>query len=265
MGIFRSMTMQNSSISLSIAATFVGLFIAVLFVYLPVTNQHDAYAQSSSPDNNNKTLFTTGSATTQVKPDKVTVSLGVETTNTKAKAALAANSDLMNKIINALKVAGVKENETSTSSFTITPNRDYTVDKNQGRLIGFTVSNSIQIDSNNVNKTSDWIDTAVSSGANNVNSIYFSLSDKKLDNIKKQLLNEAIENAKEKADIAASALGLKIVGIRTVTIDQPTPIFTGPTSYGAQSLKTEAFAPSTPIMTGEPQISQSVNIVYLMG
>ena len=264
MGISRSMTMQNSSTSLSIAAALVGLFIAVVFVYLPATNQHNAYAQLSSPDNN-KTLFTTGSATTQVKPDKVTVSLGVETTNTKAKAALATNSELMNKIINALKIAGVKENETSTSSFTITPNRDYTIDKNQGRLIGFTVSNSIQIDSNNVNKTSEWIDTAVSSGANNVNSIYFSLSDKKLDNIKKQLLNEAIENAKEKADIAASALGLKIVGIRTVTIDQPTPIFTGPTSYGAQSLKTEAFAPSTPIMTGEQQISQTVNIVYLMG
>ncbi|HEY7228725.1 MAG TPA: SIMPL domain-containing protein [Nitrososphaeraceae archaeon] len=264
MVIFKSsMTMHNTSINLSIA-TFVGLFISVLLVYLPATNQHNAYAELSSPDNN-KTLLTTGSATTHTKPDKVTVSLGVETTNTKAKAALAANSELMNKIVSALKIGGVKENETSTSSFTITPNRDYTIDKNQGKLIGFTVSNSIQIDSNNINKTSEWIDTAISSGANNVNSIYFSLSDKKLDDIKKELLNKAIENAKEKADIAASALGLKIVGIRTVTIDQPTPIFTGPTSYGTESLKNQAFAPSTPIMTGEQQISQSVNIVYLMG
>ena len=107
------MTMHNTSINLSIA-TFVGLFISVLLVYLPAINQHNAYAELSSPDNN-KTLLTTGSATTQVKPDKVTVSLGVETTNTKAKAALDANSELMNKIISALKIAGVKENETSTS------------------------------------------------------------------------------------------------------------------------------------------------------
>ena len=263
MVIFKSsMTMHNTSISLSIAG-FIGLFISGLLVYSPATNQHNAYAQLSSPDNN-KTLFVTGSATTQVKPDKVTVSLGVETTNTKAKAALAANSELMNKIISALKIAGVKDNETSTSSFTITPNRDYSIDKNQGKLIGFTVSNSIQIDSNNVNNTSEWIDVAVSSGANNVNSIYFSLSDKKLDVIKKELLNEAIENAKEKADIAASALGLKIVGIRTASIDQVTPIFTGPTPYGAASLKNEVSAPSTPILTGEQQISQNVNIVFLM-
>lgn len=263
MVIFKSsMTMHNTSISLSIAA-FVGLFISGLLVYSPATNQHNAYGQLSSPDNN-KTLFVTGSATTQVKPDKVTVSLGVETTNTKAKAALAANSELMNKIISALKIAGVKDNETSTSSFTITPNRDYSIDKNQGKLIGFTVSNSIQIDSKNVNNTSEWIDIAVSSGANNVNNIYFSLSDKKLDDIRKELINDAIDNAKEKADIAASALGLKIIGIRTVSIDQATPFFPGPTPYGVASLKNEASAPSTPILTGEQQISQNVNIVFLV-
>jgi uncharacterized protein YggE len=220
------------------------------------------YAQSSPLDN--KTLFVTGSATTVTKPDKVIVSLGVETTNTTAKAALAANSELMNEIINALETAGVKENETSTSSFTITPNRNYSIDNDQGKLIGFTVSNSIQIDSRNVNDTSDWIDIAVSSGANNVNSIYFSVSDKKLDEIKKELIIDAIENAKEKADIAASALEQRIVGIRTASIDQITPLFPAQVPYATESLKNEAFAPSTPILTGEQQISLNVNIVFLM-
>jgi uncharacterized protein len=263
MVIFKSdITLHNTSISLSIVA-FVALFTSGLLVYLSATNQHNAYAQLSSPDNN-KTLFATGSASTQVKPDKVTVSLGVETTNATAKAALAANSELMNKIISALKIAGVRENETSTSSFTITPNRNYSIVNNQGNLTGFTVSNSIQIDSDNVNNTAEWIDTAVSSGANNVNSFYFSLSDKKLDVIKKDLLDDAIENAKEKADIAASALGLKIVGIRTVSIDQVTPFFTGPTPYAAELVKKEAFAPSTPILPAEQQISQNVNIVFLV-
>jgi uncharacterized protein len=263
MVIFKSsMNMRNTSISLSIVA-FVALFTSGLLVYLSAINQHNSYAQLSSPDNN-KTLFVTASASTQIKPDKVTVSLGVETTNTKAKAALAANSELMNKIINALKTAGVKQNETSTSSFSITPNRNYSVDTNQGNLTGFTVSNSIQIDSSNVNDTSEWVDIAVSSGANNVNSIYFSLSDKKLDEIKKELLKDAIGNAKEKADVAASALGHKIVGIRTASIDQVTPLFTGPVPFATESLKNEASAPSTPILTGDQQISLNVNIVFLM-
>ena len=254
------MSKQNS-IRMSIIA-ITTTFTLYLLINAYNVNVHNLYAQSSTLDN--KTLFVTGSATTETKPDKVTVSLGVETTNTTAKEALAANSELMSKIINALKTAGVKENETSTSSFTITPNRNYSIDNNQGQLIGFTVSNSIQIYSSNVNDTSDWIDTAVSSGANNVNSIYFSLSDEKLDEIKKELVIDAIENAKEKADIAASALGQKVVGIRTACIDQVTPYFPGPVPYATESLKNEAFAPSTPILTGEQQISLNVNIVFLM-
>ena len=254
------MTKQNP-IRMSIIA-IATTFTLYLLVHSYNVNEHILYAQTSTLDN--KTLFVTSSATTVVEPDKVTVSLGVETTNTTAKAALAANSELMSKIINALKTTGVKENETSTSSFTITPNRNYSIDKDQGKLIGFTVSNSIQIDSSNVNDTSDWIDIAVSSGANNVNSIYFSLSDKKLDEIKNELITNAIENAKEKADIAASALGHKVVGIRTASIDQVTPFFPGPVPYATESLKNEAFAPSTPILTGEQQISLNVNIVFLM-
>jgi uncharacterized protein YggE len=162
-------------------------------------------------------------------------------------------------------MAGVSENETSTSSLTITPNRDYTIDKNQGKLVGFTVSNSIQIDSYNVNDSSEWIDISVSSGANNVNNIYFSVSDKKLEGIKNELLKEAIGNAREKADIAASALGLKIVGIKTVNIDRATPFFTGPTLYAAESSKIDGGSAPTPIIAGEQQISMSVSIIFLLG
>lgn len=236
-----------------------------ILIYASNTNDHNLHAQTAAAVDN-KTLFVTGSATTQTKPDKVTVSLGVETTNAKAKTALATNSELMNKIINALKIAGVSENETSTSSFTITPNRDYTIDKNQGKLVGFTVSNSIQIDSYNVNDSSEWIDISVSSGANNVNNIYFSVSDKKLEGIKNELLKEAIGNAGEKADIAASALGLQIDGIKTVNIDQATPFFTGPTLYTAEPSKIDGVSAPTPIIAGgEQQISMSVSIIFLLG
>jgi len=237
--------------------------ITTCLVYASNSSDHYLHAQTTSIDN--KTLFVIGSATTQTKPDKVIVSLGVETTNAKAKTALTTNSELMNKIINALKIAGVNENETSTSSFTITPNRDYTIDKDQGKLVGFTVSNSIQIDSYNVNDSSEWIDISVASGANNVNGIYFSVSDKKLEGIKNELLKEAIGNAREKADIAASALGLKITGIKTVNIDRATPFLTGPMSYGVELLKSDAASPSTPIIAGEQDISMTVNIIFLLG
>jgi uncharacterized protein len=88
-------------------------------------------------------LSLTGSATTAVKPDKVILSLGVETTNKTADAALATNSKIMNQVIDALKVAGVKDNETSTSSFSISPTYNYSEHSVASRITGFTVSNTI--------------------------------------------------------------------------------------------------------------------------
>ena len=144
----------------------------------------------------------------RIKPDKTrqgTVSLGVETTNNTAQATWTSNSNLMNKVLESLKSAGVQENETSTSTFSISPNYNYSSNNNQGRLIGFTVSNSIQIESTNIESVSKWIDASVSAGANNVNNIYFSLSNQKSDDMKNSLLKDAIDNAKIKADTATSA------------------------------------------------------------
>ena len=65
----------------------------------------------------NSTLFVSGSASNQTEPDKVIVSLGVETTDNTAPASLTSNSNLLNRVLESLKAAGVQENETSTFHF----------------------------------------------------------------------------------------------------------------------------------------------------
>ena len=160
----------------------------------------------------------------------------------------------MDKVLESLKAAGVQENETSTSTFNITPNYNYSSNNNQGRLIGFSVSNSIQIESRNIESVSKWIDAAVSAGANNVNNIYFSLSNQKSDDMKNSLL---------KADIAASAAGLKVIGLKAITAGEagsppPVPI------YNAKAFDGVTESP-TPIISGKQEISVSVSIVYLIG
>jgi uncharacterized protein len=153
-----------------------------------------------------------------VKPDKVTLSLSVETTNETANEALIANSKAINNVLNALKATGVRENETRTSFFNISPNYNITQDEEDfppaesKDIISYTVTNSITVNSYNLLNVSQWIDTAVRSGVNDISSVYFSLSDEKSELIKNDLLKQAVANAKSKADIAASALGLKVIG-----------------------------------------------------
>ena len=194
--------------------------IVILSVAILTSIEHNFTNVRAQTDMTNNTLVVSGSASNQTKPDKVTVSLGVETTNNTAQGALTSNSNLMNKVLESLKAAGVQENETSTSTFSITPNYNYSSNNNQGRLIGFTVSNSIQIESSSIESVSKWIDVAVSAGANNVNNIYFSLSNQKSEEIKNSLLKDAIDSAKIKADIAASAAGLKVIGVKSIIVGE---------------------------------------------
>jgi uncharacterized protein len=225
------------------------------------------YTLTISGNGSNSTLSVSGLSSTKVKPDKVTLSLGVETTNKTADGTLSLNSKLMNKTIAALKRAGVRENETSTSSFSITPNYNYS-QSSRGLLTGFTVSNSIIIESHNINATSKWIDTAVSAGANNINSIDFGLSAKKLEQIKNSLIKKAIDTARGKADIAASALRMSVVGVKSINLMEFRALpFVQQESLAARAAPSPSptGGPSTPIIAGEQQISQNVDIVFVIG
>ena len=95
--------------------------------------------------NSSNIIFVTGTANTEVKPDKVILSFGVETSSKTANVALVANSKIINKVIDSLRTDGVKENETSTSYFSISPSYNYSRPSDTiGKITGFTVSNSIQ-------------------------------------------------------------------------------------------------------------------------
>ena len=237
-------------------------FLAILLLVSTFQNTIFISAQLDSTYTLNNTIFVSGSATAHTKTDKVIISLGVETTDKTAEKALLSNSNLMNKVMDALKQSGVQQNETSTSAFSIKPNYNYSKYGDRGNLSGFTVSNSIQIESSSINNVSQWIDTAVQAGANTVNDVYFSVSEEKLQNIKNMLLKEAVANAKTKADIVAAASGLNIDGIKSITVGEigippvPGPLYSKSVSSDEAS--------STPILAGEQQVSTTVSIVYIL-
>src|SRR5918996_5626896 len=238
-----------------------------------------AYAQNTPIQNvtvSNSTIYVMGSAQTMVKPDKVILSLSVETTNKTANEALVANSKAMNNTLEALKAAGVKDSETSTSFFNISPNFNITQEDEDSQLIetrdiiSYTVTNSITVDSFNLLNVSQWIDTAVQAGVNDISSISFSLSDEKSELVKNDLLKQAVANAKNKADIATSALGLKVTGVKSIIIAgldiippmPPQPFFARETAGAAAP---DAGPPTTPIIAGEQEVRSDVNIAFLIG
>ncbi|GKS60648.1 SIMPL domain-containing protein [Candidatus Nitrosocosmicus sp.] len=210
----------------------------------------------------NNTLYVSGTATDKVDTDLVTILMGVQSTNISATDALDSNSKIANKIVSSLKASGVEENEISTSQYTIQPNYNYSESGNIINTTGFTVSNILTIQSSNFNNISLWIDSAVSAGANTINGVDFRVSDKSLENVRNTLIEQAIVNAKQKADIASGAVGATLVGVKSISVItegfNPIP-FNEPImqrSFGSESF-------STPIIPGEQEVSISVQVTYL--
>ncbi|MGH9976913.1 MAG: SIMPL domain-containing protein, partial [Nitrososphaeraceae archaeon] len=121
------------------------------FLCMSITNQDiNVVAQSTPNDalsnngtdttNENSTVFATGSGLSRLAPDRVFISVGVETTDKTANDALSLNSGLMNSIISELRSDGLKPNETSTTFFNIFPLFNYTESGTRLNVTGFTVT-----------------------------------------------------------------------------------------------------------------------------
>ena len=185
-----------------------------------------------------------------------------KSTNKSVTDALTANSKIANGIIASLRDNGAKENENHYSQYTIQPNYNFSESGNSIQT-GFTVSNILTVQSSNFDNISSWIDSAVTAGANTINGVDFKVSDKSLESVKNTLIQQAIINAKQNADIASSAIGSTILGIKSISVN------TGgfnPIPFNNQIMQ-RSFASgtsSTPILPGQQEVSVTVQITYLL-
>ena len=274
LGILKNLQLLFDISSYSKVSAPIGVVFTFLLVVILISQTANTLAQSTpvevipnTENNTNTTLSVSGSAITKIRPDRVFISLGVETTDTTANGSLASNSMLMNQAITALRNLGIMENETSTSVFNIFPNYNYTESGTRLNITGFTATNSIQIESSKIDKVSSWIDTAVAAGVNNINTIEFTISNKKLEDTRNMLIEEAISNARQKADIASAAVGLKVIGVESIVVGGFANIPPPEPFMAREALAQPAGSgPSpTPILAGEQQVSANVDMVYLIG
>ena len=246
--------------------------IAVLVVSISLGaafNQADAEEVAPFPSRE-KTISVTGVATSSVEPDLLTVRFGTETQEKTAQQALASNSELMNKVISALNNAGISEDEISTSSLTIYPVYESYRDESsnyRSELVGYKVSNIISVETKKLDSAAAIIDGAVAAGVNRVDSVYFSISPERHTMLKDKLLEDAVTNAKEKAQNALAPLDHKIIGVKSISLSEfaipyPTPMFQGDFAMAESTMK---MAAPTPVFSSDQDVTTSANVVFLIG
>ena len=250
-------------------ATLAAILIVSTAVFASLeTSQKDAYGQQVPviPASRERTISVTGSATTSVLPDLVTVQFGVDTEAKTAQDAISANSDMMNSIVSAVQNSGISKDEISTSSFSIYPIYNDSVPDpktgiHQNILTGYRASNTLYVKTTKLSSAGPVIDAAVGAGANRVDNVSFSLSPEKQQSLQDDLLGKAVLNAQSRAEKALDPLGQKIIGVKMVNLSEfnvPPP---GPMYYGAMASKDM----STPIFTSNQDVTTTASVIFLIG
>lgn len=253
--------------------TFVigAMFVAVMMVFTGALylENNPATAQEI-PSDDERLISVTGTATTSVEPDLLVITFGVENQEETAKQALDRNSQTMNDIISAIKKSTrISEDDISTSRFNIYPvyegYEDEITKRWKQELTGYKVTNTITVETSNLHLAANIIDSAVSSGANRVDNVSFTLSPESHLQLKDDLIEKAILNAKTKAEKALLPLDYSITGVKAVSLYEggmpPMPMFDMAFDEG-MSFKSTA---SAPIFSSEQDVRTTANVVFTIG
>src|SRR5918994_462580 len=106
------------------------------------------------------------------------------------------------------------------------------------------------------------IDVAVRAGANRVDGIVFFISPDRQQEIRDTLIGDAIANARQRANIAAEALGMAVSGVESAIINPiDFPVFSVGLREGSAAGADSLSAP-TQILPGQQEVSTTVSVVF---
>jgi uncharacterized protein YggE len=202
------------------------------------------------------TLLTVNAdGSSEARPDMAIVNLGVTTEGQTAAAALAENARRMTALTAALRRAGVAERDIQTSNVSVYPQQVYG-EGQAPRITGYQANNSVTVKVRRIDNTGRVIDAAVGAGGNTVNGVSFTHADPdaQLDVARR----DAIAEARRRAELYASALGMRVNRIVSVSEGggyappMPVPV----ERFAAQD------AAATPVSPGEIETRVSVNVMF---
>lgn len=203
-------------------------------------------------------------------PDIASFTFSVSEDSATVAAAQEGVTEKMDAIIAALNNLGIAERDIQTSDYTVYPKYEYTTQPCSptfcppSRQIqdGYTVTHSVTVKVRDTAKAGEALASAGSAGATNMSSISFTVDDP--DILVNEARVEAIADAKEKAEMLADELGVKLVRVMSYNDSMgggPMPYYREVgMGMGGDIAVTQAKAPTLP--TGENKYTINVSVTY---
>jgi uncharacterized protein len=206
-------------------------------------------AAESASDEPREGITVTGAGRVSTVPNEAEFSLGVTTEGQTARAALTENAERMRRLIEALKLAGVAARDIQTRDVSV--GSDYDAD---GRSDQFVASNTVSVLIRDLDTAGAVLDAATRAGANNVYGPSLTRSNR--DGLERRALEDAVANARKRAEAVAAAGG---VNLGAVIAMSESPQVVGPElAYRAA----DSAASSVPIEKGTQEIQATVSVTF---
>jgi uncharacterized protein YggE len=191
-----------------------------------------------------------GQATVSATPDLAKVDVGVTTQAATAQDATTNNATQASKVITALQGLLGASATIKTISYSLSPVYNNPPLGQNASIVGYMVTNIVEASLKDLTQIGKAIDTAIQSGANNVQGVSFSLQDQSP--VQAQALKMAAATALTQA--AAIAAGLNVhTGSVLQAVEALNSIY--PLPFGAAGAAT-----TTPIETGLVVVQASVTL-----
>ena len=217
--------------------------------------------QSGTPASDLVTV--SGQARVLVAPDEAVLYVGVETTADDAATAVDQNSQQMQAVLDALREAGIPDENLQASNVTVYPERQPVPLPQEGQTQPeppetYRASNTVTVVVQDLSKVGDVFAAAVEAGANNVRGPEWRLSENSP--AVQEALRQAVAAARNKAETLAEAadLGLgRIVALREESSSTPTAMdFAQERAMAADSVT------PPPVRPGDIEVMASVTASY---
>jgi uncharacterized protein YggE len=242
--------------SLALAALAVALALALAFSLRGGSGPEAAFAAATAAPGTaiapgDRTLTFSGSGDVDLQPDTALVSVSVHGSGASSDDAQAEASDKMKAVLQALRsLDTVHLADADLETEGVNTSRDW---EHEGRFIS---DQSLSVTIHDPARSGEVMAAATRAGADSVNGPSFSLAEQSA--AYRDALRSALADARSKADAAAAAMGVHILGTTTISENSGGG---GPIMYAADAAgKSTSSAP--PVQIGPVTVSAQVTVTF---
>lgn len=234
------------------------VFVVTTAIALLLLGPSMTTAQEGTPSavGSTASVSVTGSGAVMIGPDAAQASIGVEIVGTSLSEALSSSNAATADVLDALRAAGIVDEDIQTASFSVQTMQDFDDQGNPTAIASFRVSNIVSVVIREIDSVGAVLDAAVSAGANTIYGVDFIVIDS--GDAVSQARQLAVQDATAKATELAEAAGLSLGPVILIQEISSAP----PVAFAADEAVGTGGARSVPIESGRSTITVQVAVEF---